>query len=42
MKSIKPIFTGPVDVAVSFPAQKMQDLLHAIKLVKLEQSHYRP
>jgi hypothetical protein len=27
-KSIKPILTGPVDVADSFPVQKMQDLLH--------------
>jgi hypothetical protein len=42
MKSTKPIFTGPVNVAVSFPAQKMQNLLHVIKLVKVKQSHYRP
>jgi hypothetical protein len=27
-KSIKLLLTGPVDVAVSFPLQKMQDLLH--------------
>ena len=27
-KSIKPILTDPVDVDVSFPVQKMEDLLH--------------